>query len=99
MMLRRHVAHLNGVILAIGVLLPSGAGAEVSIPDCATMDAWAIQAPGAPMWSPNDIGSRTSITGHLFSEEATQLFGAPALEWTVDDAAAVRAAMLECRRA
>jgi len=86
-------------MLALGAALSSVAEAGVSIPECAKMDAWVVNARSSPMWSPNDIGSRTSITGHLFGEEATRLFGAPVLQWTVDDAAAVRKAMIECRRA
>ncbi|MCO5119289.1 MAG: hypothetical protein M9951_06600 [Burkholderiaceae bacterium] len=95
-----HAAHLGGMVLALGVVMsPVGAEAAVSIPGCAQMDAWAANAESSPMWSPNDIGSRKSITGHLFSDEATRLFGAPVLQWTVDDAAAVRRAMIDCRRA
>lgn len=96
---RRHVVHVIGMTLALGVMSPAGAGAEVRIPGCAEMDAWAVTAEGSPMWSPNDLGSRKSITGHLFGPEATQLFGAPVLDWTVEEAGAVRKAMIDCRRA
>ena len=99
-MIPRHdVARLAGLILALGALLPTAAHAEVTIPGCADMDRWATSAQGAPMWSPNEIGSRTSITGHLFTEDATRLFGAPVLDWTVEEAGVVRKAMLDCRKA
>lgn len=95
---RRYVA--RPAIAAAGLLLAAaGAESAVTVPACAALDPWAAKYDQAQMWTPNAIGSRNQIPALFVAPETAALFKAPLAAWTAADAAAIREAVLACRRA
>lgn len=88
-----------GLAVALAsALLSAPAAAQLALPDCESLAAWAAGYERGSQWRPNDIGAR-SVVPALFAAPATaQVFGKPVLAWTEAELTPLVQHMMGCER-
>ena len=100
---RRRVSVLSGgclILVAVLAGMPGGpALGEVARPPCEAIEAWAVTIDREDRWNPVPSNQRFWLPSSFGGPEFEALFGAPAIEWTLDDVTATRARLHDCATA
>jgi hypothetical protein len=87
-------------ILALPILTllaAAPASAELTMPDCDAIAAWAKDADLRDRWQPNPAGS-AAFPSLFMAPATTALLGKPVLDWTREEATSLANAMIACER-
>ncbi len=82
---------------AIAAVAPLPAWAAVQVPDCAAVETWAAGIDKKDRWEPID-GQRVWLPRAFDGDAFVDLFGEPALNWSVDDTRTVGKHIYECSK-
>ncbi|WP_337876943.1 hypothetical protein [Elioraea sp.] len=85
------------VLPVLALLAAPPASAELAIPDCDAMAAWAKGADLRDRWQPNPAGGGV-FPAILMAPETSAMLGKGALDWTHEEATALANAMIACER-
>jgi len=94
---RRHDL-LASLLLLVAVLLSAPAGATINQPDCAALEQWVLTIDKNNRWEPL-AGSRSWLPRAFEDGDFAALFGAAALDWTVEDTRVAGAHINDCMKA
>jgi hypothetical protein len=91
---------LSAAVFMTAMAICAPALAQLKVPDCAAMAAWATTLDTNDRWRPNQIDSRpSSVYSRLMAPDTAKLFGKPPLSWTEADIRSIDIPMNDCAQA
>jgi len=84
-------------LLLVAALLSVPVGAAVNEPDCAALEQWALSIDKKDRWEPL-AGNRSWLPRVFQAEDFATLFGAAALDWTVEDTRVIGVHLNDCMK-